>query len=108
MRCQLRRFTVLAGMLGTIKGPWLVVGDFDMTPQTVKQPQRYSFVGGELVLPENGPLTCTAGKSGRFICDFGVASKEMRQRISRVEVDTSKRTWRKPGSEETSCQEHPP
>ena len=85
----MRRFAVFAGLFGVVSGPWLVDGDFNMTPETVQETQWYKFVGGELVLPQNATLTCTAGKSGAALYDFGVASPEMRQKITKVEVDTS-------------------
>ncbi|CAK0829203.1 unnamed protein product, partial [Prorocentrum cordatum] len=59
-------------LVSTVQGPWLAIGDWNMTPKELAGTGWLGLVNGSVIVPSNTDYTCTLG-SGRML-DYIVAS----------------------------------
>ncbi|CAK0802273.1 unnamed protein product, partial [Prorocentrum cordatum] len=60
-------------LVSTVQGPWLAIGDWNMTPKELAGTGWLSLVTGSVIAPFNTDYTCTLG-SGRML-DYMVVSQ---------------------------------
>ncbi|CAK0874185.1 unnamed protein product, partial [Prorocentrum cordatum] len=60
-------------LVSTIQGPWLAIGDWNMTPKELASTGWLAMVNGAIITPTNTEYTCALG-SGRML-DYMVASQ---------------------------------
>ncbi len=77
----------LASWLKLFRLPWLVMADWNMSPSQLRAGPWLAKVGGQVVLPNDGVITCTAGAAGSLL-DYGVASADMIPWVRSFNVET--------------------
>ncbi len=66
-------------LVGAIKLPWLIMGDFNVTPEECVATSFFGYLGGTLAAPDM-EFTCTSNGSDRLL-DYAIASKELAEFI---------------------------
>lgn len=84
---NLARLSDLVAILGTVRLPWLVVGDWNVPPGDMQHSGWVSFMGGRVVVPDGVAITCTSGPCGGLL-DYGVASGDMWHLIRGCRAET--------------------
>jgi hypothetical protein len=69
----LERRMQLASTARTLKGPWIMVGDWNMTPQQLAEGGVVDQTGGSVITPKDTIFTCSSGM-GRML-DFVVTPR---------------------------------
>ena len=63
-----KRLAALQTLLSMIRIPWVVVADWNMTPQELRASGFVEATGGEVLVPEQGPaLPACPGSAGYWI-----------------------------------------
>ena len=65
------RLLQVSGTVAGLKGPWLILADWNMTAEELSEVGFLGKLGAVPILPEDTVVTCSTGR-GRVI-DFGVA-----------------------------------
>ena len=72
---NLSRLGQVHDLIQSLKVPWIVLGDFNMSPGTLDQGGFLDLIGGTVVLADAGAATCTAGKGS--LIDFAIVRKDI-------------------------------
>jgi hypothetical protein len=72
---NLLRLGQVHDLVQALKVPWIIFGDFNMSPGTLDQGGFLDLIGGTVILADGGASTCTAG-TGSLI-DFAIARKDI-------------------------------
>ena len=70
---NLSRLGQVHDLIKSLKVPWIVLGDFNMSPATLDQGGFLDLLGGTVVLADAGTATCHAGKGS--LIDFAIGKK---------------------------------
>ncbi|CAK0873221.1 unnamed protein product, partial [Prorocentrum cordatum] len=84
-RGNAQKLANLGALLATIQGMWLVVGDWNMTPQELSASGWLELSQGVVAVPSNTSYTCTAG-TGRML-DYLVMSASAQHLLASIEAD---------------------
>ena len=71
-----------------IRGPYLIMGDMNMSPNEIIESEWGIVHQTILVTPSNSLVTCYAGENGSLI-DYGLASENMAPLIQYCEANTT-------------------
>ena len=82
---NLVKLHTLAKLLSMVRGPWIVIGDWNATPQELAQIGWLQINGGKILTASNRSYTCTLGQ-GRMI-DYAVISGSAEYLIKEVKAD---------------------
>ena len=71
------KLAMLVTIIRQFKIPWLVIGDWNIDPQTLKKSPAMQYLDAILLLPDGAAITCTKGEVGSML-DYGFCSPAMR------------------------------
>ena len=66
------RLSQMAALLDLLGVPWLILADWNATPEKLLEPCWPAMFGGHLLLPSSSDVTCTMGEGS--LIDYGLAS----------------------------------
>ena len=65
---NLARLGQVQGLIKSLKVPWMMVGDFNMSPQTLQSSGLIDLLEGSIITADGGASTCTTGKGSLLDC----------------------------------------
>ena len=74
--CNARKLAMLAAWIKLYKLPWLCLADWNVPPWVLQKDPWLKMVEGQIALPSNAGITCSAG-SGALL-DYAVHSADMK------------------------------
>ena len=69
----------VAAIIKTLRGPWVLAGDFNVTPETLKDAGYLDMINAQVVAPSDP--TCN-----KFVCDFFVIPRILSFAVVGVQV----------------------
>jgi hypothetical protein len=77
---NLARLGQFHGLIKSIRVPWIILGDFNMGPDTLDQGGFLDLLGGYVITADNGASTCTTGEGS--LLDVAIARKDIASSVS--------------------------
>ena len=76
---NMHRLQQLANFVSSLKVPWIILGDWNMEPETLEGIGWLSLIKGKVATPAGTTFTCTSG-SGRLL-DYAVVKANCRELV---------------------------
>ena len=79
---NLERTRGVINLIKVTKLPWVIIGDFNRTPEEVAESEWCRFIKGVVLTPDL-PFTCTGnGSDGGRLIDFAIADRKLAPYLS--------------------------